>query len=151
MFFVVCFNCRQTEGPWVGGDVVGVAIDIDEGTISISVNGKFYGVAFRGLSFPAGVCPVVSIGRDQSAAINLGGEYLHCFRTSGFDQYLPIERLAADKAKDAGVDATWFDKLFDNVEFVDVLCNRSAPVPYAFTPLPPPLFLLSCAPRGPSA
>ncbi|XP_048584294.1 E3 ubiquitin-protein ligase RNF123 isoform X2 [Nematostella vectensis] len=59
---------------WMAGDVIGCAIDLDEGTISYSRNGKHLGVAFDNVRFGPGFAyfPAVSLSYGESCHLNFG-------------------------------------------------------------------------------
>ena len=63
------------------GDVVGVEVDADEGTIAFYINGVDYGVAFAGIStlrdgarsaFASGLHPAVALSAEGDAVEVLG-------------------------------------------------------------------------------
>ena len=56
---------REWGAPVSSGDVIGVAVDLDEGSIWFGVNGEWaapFGVAFSNLAPAAGLIPAVSLG-----------------------------------------------------------------------------------------
>ncbi|EDO45063.1 predicted protein, partial [Nematostella vectensis] len=59
---------------WMAGDVIGCAIDLDEGTISYSRNGKHLGVAFDNVRFGPGFAyfPAISLSYGESCHLNFG-------------------------------------------------------------------------------
>ena len=72
---------------WTAGDVIGCCVSFDDdkspvleqpsagqrgGTVSYFRNGKFLGVAFRGLCLDAGLFPAVSLSHGEACEINLG-------------------------------------------------------------------------------
>ena len=81
-----CDGCQKTKlsegtssafgSEWAVGDIVGVAIDLAEGTISYSHRGSYsspYGVAFTHINVPAGwVMPALSASKDSVCNVNFG-------------------------------------------------------------------------------
>ncbi|KNC46353.1 E3 ubiquitin-protein ligase RNF123 [Thecamonas trahens ATCC 50062] len=71
------WNCASYEygERWKAGDVIGVAIDLDDGTISFYRNGLDLGVAFTDVAFAApgmAYFPSVSLSRHERVWVNLG-------------------------------------------------------------------------------
>lgn len=63
-------------GPyWRSGDIFGVCIDMDVGTIEYYRNGTSLGIAFDDVKFGPGIAlfPAVSLAFDDSLTINFGG------------------------------------------------------------------------------
>ena len=63
------------QTPWQAGDVVGCALDLDEGTVSFYLNGEPLGVAFRDIGRGVqGVAyfPAVSVHYADRCAVNMG-------------------------------------------------------------------------------
>ena len=60
---------------WKAGDVIGMAVDIDNKTVSFSLNGEWeneMGLAFTGVNFEGGVYPCMTLLRGERVQINIG-------------------------------------------------------------------------------
>ncbi|XP_031562489.1 E3 ubiquitin-protein ligase RNF123-like isoform X2 [Actinia tenebrosa] len=70
---------------WMAGDVIGCSLDLDEGKISYSRNGKSLGVAFDNVRYGPGVAyfPAVSLSYGESCQLNFGA-YPFKFPMEGF-------------------------------------------------------------------
>ncbi|XP_031565217.1 uncharacterized protein LOC116300481 [Actinia tenebrosa] len=68
-------NKKEKYGEaWSAGDVIGIAIDIDQRQIMFSLNGKDYGKAFENISISGGIYPCMSLARGERVQIFLGNE-----------------------------------------------------------------------------
>ncbi|CAM9860285.1 unnamed protein product [Rangifer tarandus platyrhynchus] len=63
---------------WAAGDIVSCLIDLDEGTLSFSLNGVSLGTAFENLSRGLGMAyfPAISLSFKESVAFNFGSRPL---------------------------------------------------------------------------
>ncbi|CAM9240648.1 unnamed protein product, partial [Discosporangium mesarthrocarpum] len=65
---------------WAVGDIVGCALDLDNGTMSFTLNGRAdeigMGVAFCGLAFSGGLYPCASFNRRECLQFNFGARPL---------------------------------------------------------------------------
>ncbi len=74
-------NLRWHDGStpygrrWKTGDIVGCSLDLDECTISFSLNGEDLGIAFSGFSYSRGLFPAASFNRRQGLRWIFGGEH----------------------------------------------------------------------------
>ena len=91
------WNCDYAEygEPWGAGDVIGVAIDLDNGTVSYARNGVFLGIAFQDVAFDApgmAYFPAISIARNERVWINTGGQPLRYPLPGGYMALDPSPR-----------------------------------------------------------
>ncbi|XP_055414314.1 E3 ubiquitin-protein ligase RNF123 isoform X2 [Bubalus kerabau] len=70
---------------WAAGDIVSCLIDLDEGTLSFSLNGVSLGTAFENLSRGLGMAyfPAISLSFKESVAFNFGSRPL-CYPVAGY-------------------------------------------------------------------
>ena len=71
---MLCPSLRRYGDKWVGGDVIGVTLDVDNDTIEYYRNGASMGVAFTKLEKGPGISffPAVSLGYNQGIQANFG-------------------------------------------------------------------------------
>lgn len=68
-------NKKEKYGEaWSAGDIIGIAIDIDQRQITFSLNGKDLGEAFKNISISGAVYPCMSLARGERVQIFLGNE-----------------------------------------------------------------------------
>ena len=68
-------NKKEKYGDtWRPGDIVGMAIDIDQRQMMFSLNGEDFGKAFENLSFSGAVYPCMSLARGERVQLFLGNE-----------------------------------------------------------------------------
>eukprot|EP01105_Mastigella_eilhardi_P001450 TRINITY_DN1175_c0_g1_i1.p1 TRINITY_DN1175_c0_g1~~TRINITY_DN1175_c0_g1_i1.p1 ORF type:complete len:485 (-),score=128.10 TRINITY_DN1175_c0_g1_i1:40-1494(-) len=86
---------------WYQGDIIGVALDADLGTLRFSINGVDQGIAFTNVT-AAGVgslCPAASLHPYQTLVFNFGAEDF-CFPPDGYEplycKLLPDGRLVLE-------------------------------------------------------
>jgi hypothetical protein len=63
-------------GGGCAGDIVGCAVNLDDRTMSFSVNGSFeapMGMAFAEFNANRGLYPCMSISHGETVTVNLGG------------------------------------------------------------------------------
>jgi hypothetical protein len=68
------WNGRQNEYGyrWRAGDVVGAYLDLDEGTVSFSLNGEDMGVAFDHINTREAYFPGIALAGGQHGSFNFG-------------------------------------------------------------------------------
>jgi len=79
---------------WQTGDAIGTYIDLDNGTIGFSRNGKDLGVAFRDVKRGHGIAyfPAVSLSLNESLVANFGATPLH-FPLPGTEKSRSVREL----------------------------------------------------------
>lgn len=86
-------NRKEQYGRhWKAGDVIGIAVNLEEKEISFGLNGDWggeMGRAFSGVSFDGGVYPCLSLMRGERVQINLGTE-TNPFACTPPDGFLPL-------------------------------------------------------------
>ncbi|XP_032228268.1 uncharacterized protein LOC5504108 [Nematostella vectensis] len=69
-------NAKEPYGrKWKEGDTVGIAVDLDQGEVSFSLNGDWsspMGTAFTGITPDGGIYPCLSLIRGQRVSVHLG-------------------------------------------------------------------------------
>ena len=101
---------------WLSGDIIGCALDMDEGTIDFYRNGRPLGRAFENVSMGSGIAyfPTVSLALSENLTANFGATPLH-YPVQGYQtlQAPPQEHL--DKAT---LLFKWFSNLIEQIRHV---------------------------------
>lgn len=87
-------------GPlWRSGDVFGVCLDMDNGTIEYHRNGVDLGKAFTGIQTGPGkaLFPAVSLATNDSVTANFGGTPFR-YPVNGYQPLQPVPEHLLDKA-----------------------------------------------------
>lgn len=95
MYSTILPNSRY--GPhWCSGDIIGVCLDMDAGTLAYQRNGQPLGEAFDSIEHGVGIAlfPAASLGHRESLTANFGGTPFR-FPVDGYEpmQAVPHERL----------------------------------------------------------
>ena len=124
-------DATEWGSKWKVGDVIGVGVDMDEGTVSYWRNGKGeevgMGLAFSGRAFsPAGgVYACVSFNRKESMRLIVGGSHL---KDNGGIKHLPegysaVGDFVISVVKERGAEGTMGD--FSGVDIGSELFSHS--------------------------
>lgn len=86
--------------PWLSGDIIGCALDMDLGTIDFYRNGRPLGRAFENITMGSGCAyfPTVSLALSENLTANFGATPFH-YPVDGYEplQALPLEYLEKGK------------------------------------------------------
>ncbi|KAH3767585.1 defective in cullin neddylation protein 1 [Pelomyxa schiedti] len=83
---------------WYQGDIVGVLLDADAGTLAYTLNGEELGVAYRNVRHTSGLSPVASLTRRQKLVFNFGEEDL-CFPLEEKGYYPLYVKMSAEEKR----------------------------------------------------
>ncbi|XP_063982009.1 E3 ubiquitin-protein ligase RNF123 [Diachasmimorpha longicaudata] len=99
--------------PWLSGDIIGCAIDLDNGKIDFHRNGRSLGTAFDGITTGSGIAyfPTVSLAFTENLTANFGSTPFR-YPISGY-QTLQASPLA--QLKRAHLIFSWFERLIDQI------------------------------------
>lgn len=98
---------------WLGGDVIGCAIDLDNGNVDFYRNGRNLGRAFENISMGPSFAyfPTVSLARTESLTGNFGLTPIH-YPLQGYE---PIQAIPKEKILRAALLLDWFSKIIELV------------------------------------
>lgn len=100
--------------PWLSGDIIGCALDLDNGVVEFYRNGRSLGKAFEGISTGAGFAyfPTVSLAFTENLTANFGSTPLR-YPIEGFST---LQAPPTDYINDALLLFEWLRKLIRLIE-----------------------------------
>ncbi|XP_017884419.1 E3 ubiquitin-protein ligase RNF123-like isoform X2 [Ceratina calcarata] len=98
---------------WLGGDVIGCAIDLDDGNVDFYRNGRNLGRAFENITMGSSFAyfPTVSLARTESLIANFGLTPMH-YPLQGYE---PMQAIPKEKILRATLLLDWFSKIIERV------------------------------------
>ncbi|XP_066594474.1 E3 ubiquitin-protein ligase RNF123-like [Prorops nasuta] len=103
---------------WLSGDIIGCAIDLNEGTIEFCRNGKLLGLAFDKVSIGPGIAyfPTVSLGFTENLTANFGATPLRY----PIDGYEALQIAPFEKVGQTVLLLKWFSKMVEIIDKIQI-------------------------------
>ncbi|KAH0568854.1 E3 ubiquitin-protein ligase RNF123-like [Cotesia glomerata] len=100
--------------PWLSGDIIGCALDMDEGTIDFYRNGRHLGRAFENIAMGTGIAyfPTVSLAFTENLTANFGSTPLRY----PVDGYQCLQLTPHDQVIKASMLIKWLGNLLTMIE-----------------------------------
>ncbi|XP_008211688.1 E3 ubiquitin-protein ligase RNF123 isoform X2 [Nasonia vitripennis] len=105
--------------PWLSGDIIGCAIDMDNGSISFYRNGKNLGVAFERITMGPGILyfPTVSLAFTENITTNFGTTPMRY----PIEGYQILQQRPAVEIQNAQILFEWLERLLKEYKNLDDL------------------------------
>ncbi|KOX75498.1 hypothetical protein WN51_12242 [Melipona quadrifasciata] len=105
-------SCTYGE-QWQTGDIIGCALDLDNGNIDFYRNGKHLGQAFENISRGVGFAyfPTVSLASSETLRANFGSTPMH-YPIEGYE---PLQAIPKQKIHQAVLLCKWFSKIVEQI------------------------------------
>lgn len=100
--------------PWLTGDIIGCALDMDDGTIDFYRNGRSLGRAFDNVSMGAGIAyfPTVSLAFTENLTANFGSiPFRH-----PIEDYEPLQAPPMTQVRQATLLFQWLSQVIELLE-----------------------------------
>ncbi|KAF7990939.1 hypothetical protein HCN44_000744 [Aphidius gifuensis] len=106
---------------WLSGDIIGCALDLDNGTIDFYRNGRNLGRAFDNISTGSGIAyfPTVSLAFTENLTANFGSTPLRY----PINEYNPLQAPPDVQLKKAKLLFSWFDNIINLIDESDTILN----------------------------
>lgn len=98
---------------WLAGDIIGCAIDLDNGYVDFYRNGRHLGRAFENISMGTGFAyfPTVSLALKESLTANFGCTPMH-YPLEGYE---PLQAVPKQEIHQAKLLFKWFSKIIEQI------------------------------------
>ena len=105
-------SCTYGE-EWQLGDVIGCALDLDNGNVNFYRNGKHLGLAFENISRGVGFAyfPTVSLALTEALRANFGATPI----SHPLEGYEPLQAIPEQKIHQAVLLFKWFSKIVEQI------------------------------------
>lgn len=106
--------CSYTYGEeWQAGDIIGCALDLDNGNVNFYRNGKHLGLAFENISRGVGFAyfPTVSLALTEVLRANFGSIPIR----HPLEGYEPLQAIPEQKIHEAVLLFKWFSKIVEQI------------------------------------
>ncbi|KAG7203161.1 hypothetical protein KM043_010277 [Ampulex compressa] len=105
--------------PWLTGDIIGCALDMDNGTIDFYRNGRNLGRAFENIPMGMGIAyfPTVSLAFAENLTANFGSTPMR-YQIEGYE---PLQAAPQEQLSQASLLFTWFLKV---IELMNSIINN---------------------------
>ncbi|CAK9813379.1 E3 ubiquitin-protein ligase RNF123 [Anthophora plagiata] len=99
--------------PWLAGDIIGCALDMDNGTVDFYRNGRNLGRAYENISMGPGFAyfPAVSIAQGGGLTANFGSTPMHY----PVKEYEPLQAVPKQEIAEATLLFEWFRKMVKQI------------------------------------
>ncbi|XP_017767583.1 PREDICTED: E3 ubiquitin-protein ligase RNF123 [Eufriesea mexicana] len=99
--------------PWLAGDIIGCALDLDNGNVDFCRNGRHLGRAFENISMGAGFAyfPTVSLALTEYLTANFGSTPMH-YPLEGYE---PLQAIPKQEIHQAMLLFKWFLKIVEQI------------------------------------
>ncbi|XP_068976365.1 E3 ubiquitin-protein ligase RNF123-like [Bombus flavifrons] len=100
--------------PWHTGDIIGCALDLDNGNVDFYRNGRCLGRAFENISMGAGFAyfPTVSLALKEGLTANFGSTPMH-YPLEGYE---PLQAIPKQEIHQAVLLFKWFLKITEQID-----------------------------------
>ncbi|XP_043516296.1 E3 ubiquitin-protein ligase RNF123-like [Frieseomelitta varia] len=101
---------------WQLGDIIGCALDLDNGNVNFYRNGKHLGLAFENISRGVGFAyfPTVSLALSEILRANFGSTPIH----HPLEGYEPLQAIPEQKIHQAVLLFKWFSKIIEQINTI---------------------------------